>query len=432
MSKRTQRSSRIRKGVYPVVILGILIWVHCYFRQQFSLIRVEQQLEDASSISDVERLRRGITPLRVGVNSSGRWRVWPLFPFGSSGSQDPCAGRAGSETVGKALGDGPPSVFFLHVPKTAGTLLFSLLMEYAKRTFGVACSILIDGGVARGEMYQVDHDTLMHKRSFPQGSNEAELISAFLAKNNPYKKRLFERGACRIIRGHFTFGLYEEIGSENKPLLVSIMRDPIERFVSMYEFVRSMVKDRPGVTGWDGWLQKSLSEELGNGTSILNRGFYDERGNWLRAGNVGFSFHFYGVLHQLSGMKPRFIGVGNPLLFDVQNGEEMVEKAKENLCRVHVLGLQEDMNTTLEFLFDYVQPFAKWNRDELRSMFQLKRNLNTKRESRDVSFHLPDAVLKELQKRLRFEIEVYEFAKRLFAYRAAQRGKEGRLERAKL
>lgn len=82
-------------------------------------------------------------------------------------------------------------------------------------------------------------------------------------------------------------------------------------------------------------------------SSILNQRFYNKKGLSNLRQYKGYSFHLYGVLHQLLGMTPKFEGIGEPDKFRIFNAAETAETAKDNICSSHVLGLQLDVRRSL-------------------------------------------------------------------------------------
>eukprot|EP00178_Gracilaria_changii_P004870 TRINITY_DN178_c0_g3_i2.p2 TRINITY_DN178_c0_g3~~TRINITY_DN178_c0_g3_i2.p2 ORF type:complete len:393 (-),score=125.21 TRINITY_DN178_c0_g3_i2:1630-2808(-) len=312
----------------------------------------------------------------------------------------------------------PPPVFFLHVPKTAGTLVYKMLLRYANRTHGLSCTYRFDGN-----RHAFSHFSVVNApppQSFANHSLSAQLLRAERARARAHSGSLLARGACRVLRGHVTTDVLSRF--ERAPLSLTVLREPLARFVSMYEFARSMARARPGVTGWDDWLRApSLAAELANSSSLFHRGFYDAAGQWRAHRNEGFSFHFYGVLHQLSGLTPRFVGERDPFHFDMANGAEMAEKAKQRLCAMHIVGLQPRVSDALAQFLALTQRFARWSRAEKRALMRAVLNKTPARVSRNVDDHLPRRMKRELQRRLRYESDVYQFAQRLVRYRAAVR-----------
>lgn len=326
---------------------------------------------------------------------------------------DPCHGRPSPPPIHAHMK--PPSLYFLHIPKTAGTMMHNLVIQYANKTKGLACQFLFDGNRLGPEHFSM---SIRPPPTFPGGSIEQQAVIAEKSRDHKTKGELYRKGACRAVRGHVT---YRQRDAIEAPLIsFTVVRDPLERFVSMYEFVLMMIRTRPGATGWDRWLSGApLHDEFANASSIVNQGFYDATGEWIAKNNIGFSFHFYGVLHQLSGIDPVFEGVGDPSAFRIANAEQMAEKAKNNICGTHILGSQGDMNRTLDTFFNTLEPFASWTESERLNYKKASPiNRNHQRKSRDVDEHLPGETRTELEKRLHYEIEVYRFAQDVIEYRA--------------
>lgn len=344
-------------------------------------------------------------------------KIFDFRPFAEmEAGLDPCKGRARPPLVNASAAQ-PPTLYFLHIPKTAGTLMYQIVLQYAKKTRGLPCQFLFDGNRWEVEEFGM---SLLPPPDFPPSSKEYEAVSAYKRRDKKAKSRLYRSGVCRIVRGHVT---YRQRDAIQAPVIsFTVVRNPLERFVSMYEFVRMMVDSRPGVTGWDQWVSgASLESELKNASSIFNKGFYDKNGRWLGENNIGFSFHFYGVLHQLSGINPVFSGVGDPSSFTIENAYEMAEKAKDNLCTTHVLGSQDNVPETLNNLFTELSPYAEWTPRQQAMLKSAVSNRNRARKSRDIAYHLSPGARQELERRLLYEIEVYEFAKRIIQFRKRQR-----------
>lgn len=291
--------------------------------------------------------------------------------------------------------------------------MYHLVLQYANKTNGLPCQFLYDGNRWGIEDYQVDIKSVP---SFAHDELAMRTVHAFEEHNRTEKARLYKHGACRAVRGHVTYTHRDELDAPQ--ISLTVLRHPIERFVSMYEFVHMMVRDRPGKSGWDHWLNNhSLEHEFSNSSSIVNLGFYDASGQWIAVKNIGFSFHFYGVLHQLSGMTPIFEGVSDPQRFRIANAPEMAEKAKDNICSTHILGSQNDVPHTLDTFFKVLEPYAQWSDDEKEKWKGVTTNANKQRSSQDVRDYLSETAYVMLEGRLKEEIEVYKFAERVIEYR---------------
>ncbi|CAN8076890.1 unnamed protein product [Agarophyton chilense] len=327
-------------------------------------------------------------------------------------SIDPCLGRPTPVPIPGNLSR-PPSLFFLHIPKTAGTLVYNIAIQYANKTKGLACQFLFDGNRYSCSQYQPSFSPVPKPAT---NSLEGDAVKAWDNKNMGAKENLYKLGACRSIRGHVTYSLRDVI---QRPVVsMTIMRHPIERLVSMFEFALMMIETQPNSSGWDSWLSGvPLEHELANSSSLLNRGFYDENGEWVGKDNIGFSFHFYGVLHQLSGVQPIFRDVGKPKSFRMGNAKEMAEKAKDNLCSTHILGVQNNMSATVDTIFEYMRPYARWNSREKENAKHAVVNRNNRKRRSHNRDYIPVSAIRELERRLGHEIEVFHFAEAIVAHR---------------
>lgn len=203
---------------------------------------------------------------------------------------------------------------------------------------------------------------------------------------------------------------------------ILLLRHPLARFVSMYEFARAQMPFRPH---WAVWLsaRDSLAGEFANSSSIVHQPFVDGGGRWSHVGGE-LAFAFYGSLYQISGVVPRFVGVGDPYHFGMENGEEMRESAMDNVCRSHVVGVQEDMQGFWTAFWGRLGRWCRWTDDERSVVEGVEVNKTPGRLSRNVDDHLPVRIRQELERRLNDELRVYEFARSVAAYRRALREAE--------
>lgn len=337
---------------------------------------------------------------------------------------DPCAGRGAPASVAPSAR--PPTVLFVHVPKTGGTLVSQVVAQYARRTNGSACAYRHDG--ERRPAHAFDVDVLAGAMSDCAGCGgvvgngvegsvvgmEERLRCAICKRDFVAKGELLRRGACRTLRGHVTFGRRAAVGGD--VVMLTVLREPVERFVSMYNFGRVVVSSGRG-GGWEGWLTAStLAEEWRNGSSILHRPFYDADGRWQSWGNEWLSFFFYGGLHQLSGLTPTFSTSRNGSSLSMTNAGALAEAAMTNLCHAHVVGLQARMPDFLQGVFRALSPWAVWAVGE-RHAFERTVVNHTPWRLGSMREYLPRDLEKALTRRLHDEIRVYEFAERLVRFR---------------
>lgn len=325
--------------------------------------------------------------------------LYPLLLAGSS----PCEGYMSPSVIEED--NGPPSIFFLHIPKTAGTLLYSLLVKYATRSNGLACNYAFDGN-----RFPAHHVYLANAPPADATVEEARMLSAMESGDKEGMREEYRKGVCRINRGHVTVSMAD--GYDRQPLMVTVLRDPVKRVESMWAFVQSMMKDRPGKTGWEKVLTgDSLEMELSNASSVLYQGFYDADGVWRGRDNVGFTFHFWGVLHQLSGMTPRFEGEGDIERFGIANAAEMKEEAKKRICGMHLIGTQENVGDVVNEVLRVTGKWVDWNEREKQSEeHRVNRTPNKEKQQLGKMRRVVERILKE-------EIEVYEFAKSVVEWR---------------
>lgn len=284
-----------------------------------------------------------------------------------------------------------------------------ITLDYARKTKGMPCNFATDGTRGGSDRYLLYEDP---KKLVYDDALTQQLIYAHMVSNRRLKEEVYRKGGCRSVRGHVSYKLYNDIEIDNK-MMITVMRDPVERFVSMYWFALGMAKDKPGITGWDGMLSGDLGKDLMSGKGVLNWGFVDGAGRWLERGRRRFSFFFYGILHAVSGQVPRFAGVEDVERFRVVNDGEMAEVAKMNLCRAKVVGIQEDFEKTLDLVFKELEPWVVWEETEKKKFYRSKLNVSKGKKSR----MLKPEVRKEIERRLEKEIEVYQFAQRVFEYR---------------
>lgn len=335
--------------------------------------------------------------------------VWvPHTPVPTS-IANPCASRGTPLALAASR---PPTLFFPHIPKTAGTTVHKLLREYSNRTNGVACWYKHVGDKRGMETY--DGWGEVNARDGVAGTT----LSAIEAGDAMLKRRMLIQGGCRSLHGYVTWETGEVV--EKGVLSIVLVREPLARFVSMYEYGRATMGEH---AGWEAWLtsRESLAGEFSNSSSIVHRGFVDESGRWGGGGGDELAFGFYGALYQLSGVVPRFEGVGDPYHFGWGNGEEMKERAKEHVCRSHVVGVQEDMREFWRAFFGRVGKWVEWSEDERRVMEGVEENRTPGRVSRNVDDHLPERIREELERRLKDEKEVVQFVREVARYRRAMR-----------
>jgi len=139
------------------------------------------------------------------------------------------------------------TVIFLHIPKTAGSALQSIIQSHYR---------------AR-ETHRLDS-----KRTL-------EAMADFKAMDDEEKKEL------KVVCGHMWFGLHEAIPGPST--YITLLRDPVDRVISHYYYVRRMPghylyqKVTQEKLSLQEYVEKKLSTELNNGQTRLLSGQWDEK-----------------------------------------------------------------------------------------------------------------------------------------------------------
>lgn len=179
-------------------------------------------------------------------------------------------------------------VLFLHIPKTAGTSLLLTL----RNTFG-------DSHVRR--ITQVDEHV---------GETVAQIIETGLA-------------GVSCLAGHLPIYLFDRVLDRFRPF--TVLRDPVERVLSVYRFIR------------DG--DPAVPARLGLGPDFTLEEFLD----WGHPEVFGQVNN--GMVRMLCG-DPRLFDPGNPNIWNINGQVATLEQALANLERLD-FGLSEEMPATL-------------------------------------------------------------------------------------
>lgn len=196
---------------------------------------------------------------------------------------------------------------------------------------------------------------------------------------------LEQQRRIKLIRNHFSFGVHQGL---NRPsTYITLLREPLSRVVSHYNFIRQWPKEVLHETV----ITNNLSLE-----DLLHSGL------WLDADN--------GQVRQLSSAKNAFSAV--------RFGEcsrDMLEQAKSNLREYFVLvGLTERFDETLLLL----RRALGWN-----YLFYVRRNIGEYQIHLD---EIPQSARVMLENSNKLDVELYAFAEKLFQENVDRYGVEMR------
>lgn len=238
------------------------------------------------------------------------------------------------------------TLVFVHVPKTAGTTLQSIISRLYKPH-----EILAE--------YPTESLSRLEQR-FKAFSTEQQV-------------------AIKVILGHFPYGSCN--WSENRPTYVTVLREPIDRLISHYHFV----KRAP-----DHYLHQAVNVQDMSLEEYVASGISLEMDN--------------GQTRMICGPAAMKIPFG-------QCTADMLAEAKYNLRnKITVVGLTEDFDRTV-ILMGHI---FGWNWP-----FYIARNRTRNRPQRT---EIAPETIRIMEKQNRFDIALYNYARELFDARVRAEG----------
>jgi Galactose-3-O-sulfotransferase/Helix-hairpin-helix motif len=145
-----------------------------------------------------------------------------------------------------------PILLFLHIPKTAGGTLNDLVYQNEMPRLGKSA-------LARrswsNEVLSYNADGIYH---LDDGFHETITESLLAAVHRAIDPQL-----VRVVLGHFSFGLHTAFAQRST--YITLLRDPVERLVSLHDHILRFQDDRSGV------LSEELSlEEFASRQAVAN------------------------------------------------------------------------------------------------------------------------------------------------------------------
>ncbi|RLD07527.1 MAG: hypothetical protein DRI32_00670 [Chloroflexi bacterium] len=176
------------------------------------------------------------------------------------------------------------------------------------------------------------------------------------------------RDEFRFLRGHFPFGLHQFVRSPF--LYLTFLRDPIDRATSLYYFFKE-------------WDESPIYEKVRKMSFI----------EFMESGISFFADN--GQVRLLSG-------AGNKQAYG-ECTREMLTAAKENLEQYFLVGLVEEFDKSLQFFAEVLG----WSDTHYE-----KQNVTSNRPAKE---EIPQETLAIIKKYNQLDLELYEFAKKLFS-----------------
>ncbi|MGB5967759.1 MAG: sulfotransferase family 2 domain-containing protein [Spirulinaceae cyanobacterium] len=229
------------------------------------------------------------------------------------------------------------SLLFLHIPKAGGSTLTTILdKQYQKQ-----------------EVYKI------------RELKDLDIL------NNADKK---SKNQFKVITGHFPFGLHEDL--LQKCSYITMLREPTERLISLYYYIRSSVEHR-------------LHQQIVSKQMTLEE------------------FVSSGILETTDNCQTRLISGQMEVEFGCAS-QEMLAMAKDNLQKMAVVGILENFDETLVL----IKKNLGW-----QDIFYTKKNITRSRLSQQ---EIPQSTLKVIEEYSQLDRELYNYAKGILKQQIAK------------
>jgi len=259
-------------------------------------------------------------------------------------------------------------LYFLHIPKTAGTTFSYILDSY------------------------FDLDSICPEKLW----------------NKLYQNNRKNLSKFRLIRGHFGYGIYRIL--PKRPLYLTILRDPVEQQIS--RFFRSKYNPPPNA--------KSIPSE--NFSDVIKRMQASEKNHNYYTRYIAIDIDVFPIIEKLDPKLLKYFRylklINNEKNFDE---DELLKIAKKRISEFTFLGLVEKIEESLFLLyytFGWLPISSPWK------LNPAKKNLPKDSPKRPKREELEDETIQEIKNIRKKDLELYQYATQLFDNRYTEMVKD--------
>lgn len=216
-----------------------------------------------------------------------------------------------------------------------------------------------------------------------------------------------QKKQIKVLVGHETYYGIHKLFPEKEPRYVTFLRDSAERLVSQYNHYMSQEEPKNRIS-FDEWYEKYPKNEM---TRFFNRRF---KGTGKKIQRATLSLKILKYLNKLN-FWPKFVNELKNLQIKTNSEKKEVENAKKLLSKCRYVGITENLDTDLKFLFNEIGVPTKWRNMRVTGKEQTWKNKFVGKNSKKINklFKLDEGTRKKIYKDNLLDVELYEYAKKL-------------------